>query len=200
MAAVHREGSLGGVDAIFYITSGVVRVRQVLLNTWFEEREVCVAPAIQWQILDLLLLHHSPDIRRLTLQQRRGFVNFNHLGDLADLQCEVDRGPRLNVDLYVVDDLRREPVRRRFHRIDSRAKTAELILAGVVRPRGQCNAGSCIRRRQGSAKDRSSTGIVDRSDDRPCIELTKTRARQKDRRHDCKGKPPNGGSASVVRH
>ena len=41
---------------------------------WFDEREVCVAPAIQWQVLDLLLLYHSPDIRRLTLQQRRGLA------------------------------------------------------------------------------------------------------------------------------
>src|SRR5262249_29841709 len=54
--------------------------------------------AIQWQIHDTLALDHLAQVRRLRLQDWRGTLHFDRLGDLADLKDHVHSYPVLHVD------------------------------------------------------------------------------------------------------
>ncbi len=160
-----------------------------------EQRQLRIPPAEQRKVLELPLVNGVPHVRRLRLEQRRTSGHPDLLGDLSDLELEIDLHPRLHVQLNRLADRPSEPAQFCRDRVAPDLQRREDVLSLVGRDRRGRDAGVELRGGNGDARQDAARRVGHGSDNRTGVELrvrgTSGRGRQGQRDDDRDEPKPN---------
>ena len=170
------------------IAHRVVVVADRAGDAWRQEDQGVDVARIQRQLEDAPVVDDLADRARVRLEQRGVGPDFNLIGELTDLQREVDddRG----VDLHGNVRTRRaaETLQTRFHTIHTRRQWHRDVSPFDVRRRGLRSSGLLIGDGDVGGRYHGAARVLERADDRSGVGLTEQGRREHDE-HDTQQGP-----------
>ena len=149
-----------------------------------DHRKLQVVATVQRKVDDLTVLDHRARRALGGLQQGRGSLDLDHLGDRTDLERDIELAHVTDGQRDARTGICLEAVRLNHHDVRPDTQRVGTVAAGLVRLRRRLDTGFDVAERHVDARNHGPGGIRDRPDDQRRIGLLSCRKRHQSQKQD----------------